>query len=59
MSGEPQIKIPKDLYLEVCCDCGLVHAVFYRIITVNRKWAIEKTVYRDDWETKGERKIRK
>lgn len=48
ISGEPQKIREAEMRLEECCGCGLVHAVFYRIIG---KHTIEKTGYIDDWRT--------
>lgn len=53
LSGEPQLIKTTWTRLEVCCDCKLTHFVFYRVID---KKTIERTVYRDDWETLKRRK---
>lgn len=52
MGGQPIIITPRTPILEACCGCSLVHLVFYRIRRVKGKQVIERTCYRDDWETK-------
>ena len=56
ISGEPRVKPRKYLIHEICCDCGLAHAVFYDIETRDGKRVVIKTVYRDDYETDKHRK---
>ena len=56
MGGQPIIITPRTPVLDACCDCGLVHLVFYRLIKLKGKLVIERTSYRDDWETKRVRK---
>jgi len=52
-SGQPVKFEIKKCYWVVCCDCGLTHLVTFDI--VNKK-TVEMTMYRDDWETRKERK---
>lgn len=51
VGGQPIIITPRTPVLEACCDCSLVHLVFYRIRRVKGKQVIERICYRDDWET--------
>ena len=59
ISGEPRVKLRKYLIHEICCDCGLAHAVFYDIKVVDGMRVVTKTVYRDDHETAVARKKKK
>ena len=59
ISGEPREKPRKYLIHEICCDCGLAHAVFYDIKIVDGMRVVTKTVYRDDHETAVARKKKK
>ncbi len=50
--GQPVKYATNIIYKQRCCDCGLVHAVVYRIVN----GMVEETVYRDGWETKQQRR---
>lgn len=54
-NGQPLKYKEGRVYVEVCCDCGLTHAVYYFI---KRKTTI-KVVYRDDYETARNRRRKK
>ena len=56
MNGEPIVKKVGYKIIEICCDCGLSHAVFYRTDVKNHKQVVIKTSYRDDYETNKERR---
>lgn len=56
IGGEPVIKAVGYKVIEICCDCGLSHAVFYNIDTVRGKRVVVKTSYRDDFESDIARK---
>jgi len=51
INGQPQRIKSGTFRYEACCDCNLVHLVFYRIRRIKGKQVIERVVYRDDWET--------
>ena len=55
ISGQPLLLRSGEVKYEACCDCGLVHIVFYSIKFKKGKQYIERVSYRDDWETKGVR----
>ena len=57
ISGEPVVKPLKRSLLEVCCDCGLNHLTFYRIEVRKGKQVVIQTSYRDEYETRKDRKI--
>lgn len=54
--GEPVVKRVGYKIIEICCDCGMAHAVFYNIDTVRGKRVVVKTSYRDDFESDIARK---
>jgi hypothetical protein len=51
IGGEPVIKEVGYKIVEICCDCGLAHAVFYNVDVRRHKRVVVKTSYRDDYET--------
>ena len=55
-SGRPVLIKPGTFQYEGCCDCNLVHLVFYRLRRVKGKLMIEQVSYREDWETEIARK---
>ena len=57
ISGEPIVKPLNKSILEVCCDCGLNHLTFYRIENVKGKRVVIQTSYRDNYETRKDRKV--
>lgn len=56
INGQPFKAKQNVLYIERCCDCGLVHQICYRVVGKQ----IEVVTYRDDYLThKAHKKKRK
>lgn len=48
LCGEPVKYKTNGAYTIACCDCGLTHLTFFRIVN---KYTIEMTAYRDEYQT--------